>query len=90
MTSWYNSAYKERAPVAIDNVAGGGVPPASPANIDWQLTIPTTWTRFWDNILVNGYDVILTDVDGNLLQFERSTYIYASKRLVLQVNNMPT
>jgi hypothetical protein len=88
MTSWYNSAYKERAPIAINNNAGAGSPPASPTTIDWELTVPPTWTRFWDNILVSAFDVVLTDVDNNLLQFQRSTYIHASKRLVIQVNNM--
>ena len=89
MTSWYNSAWKERAPVAINFNAGAGAPPPGASNIDWELSIPSTWSRFWDNILVSGFDVILTDAHNNLLTFRRRTYTHATQSLILEVDNMP-
>ncbi len=87
--SWYNSAWKERIPIAVDYNAGTGSP--SGATADVEITVPVEWSRFWDNIRSDGFDVILTDNTGVTLlsQFQRQTFIYASKRLVLQADNVP-
>tara|TARA_Y100000310_G_scaffold337545_1_gene424851 strand:+ start:865 stop:1629 length:765 start_codon:yes stop_codon:yes gene_type:complete len=83
MGYWYDTAWKERAPVSVDILGGAG----SPALYDIQFTVPADWQRFWDNIKPDGFDVILTNADGDLLTFKRVSFTYASQALVLAVDN---
>lgn len=86
--SWYSTDYKERVPVAVDFNAGTGSP--SSAYADVQITVPKEWSRFWDNIRSDAFDVILTDHTGVEVYptFQRQTFILGSKRLILQADNV--
>ena len=83
MSSWYNSSWTSRIPVAVNCLGGGG----GSATVDISFTVPSKWSIFWDNIRVDGFDVILTSADGVLLSFKRNSYTHATKILELQVDN---
>jgi len=86
MGYWYDTAWKERAPVSVDILGGAG----SAGTYDIELTVPADWSQFWSNIRADAFDVILTDADGALLTFKRSAFTYATKSLTLQVDNFNT
>ena len=80
--SWYSASWARRAPIAVDNSAGGA------GAADVQITIPPSWDEFWDNVNVNGYDAIITGSDGaTLATFKRLTWTPANKLGVFQVDN---
>ena len=80
--SWYSSSWAKRAPIAVDNTGG------SSGGADVTITIPPGFDDFWDNVAVNGYDVIITGSDGaTLTTFKRLTWTPGSKQGVLQVDN---
>lgn len=86
--TWYDSAYKQRQPIAIDALTGDG----SQQNKDITVTIPKEWDLFWDNIRADAgfqmFDVVPVDVDGNLLSFERAAGADITTRtLVINIDN---
>jgi hypothetical protein len=81
--SWYDSAWKYRAPVSVDNTAGSG------GTKDWTLVLPNDWDHFWTNALANGYDVVLTSSDGlTKLAFDRSVWNTTTKAGTLRVDGV--
>lgn len=82
--TWFNENYKRRQIVAV-NATGGS---ETPTTIDVTLTIPQDWDDFWDNIRSNMYDVVLTDANGNPVQFQRRTANYANRILLLEVDGL--
>ena len=82
--AWYNSNFKDRYPVAI-NVLGG---PESAGNEDVQIVVPKDWDSFWSSIRPDGFDVVLTDSEGNQLNFQRVGYNYANRVLTLEADNV--
>jgi hypothetical protein len=58
MATWYDSAWKYRIPLSVDNSAGGT------GTYSFSLTIPRDLDHFWDYVQADGDDIILTDPDG--------------------------
>lgn len=79
--SWYSTGNLFRASVSINNSGG------SAGTKDWALTIPEDWDHFWDNVLANGFDVVLTSENGRTkLNFERQSWTKATQTGVLRVD----
>lgn len=81
--TWYNSNWKNRYPIAIDCLGGS----ESSGAIDVSIIFPKDWD-FWDKIRSDGFDIVLTDSMGVQLTFQRQTYNFANKDLVLQGDNI--
>ena len=81
--AWYSSDYKNRYPVAI-NVLGG---PETGGAHDVRIVVPKDWDDFWNNIRSDGFDIILTDANGNQQVFTRSTFNFANRSLTLDGQN---
>ena len=82
MASWYDTAWGNRWPIALQILGGSG-----PANYDLQIDIPKQWDKFWENIRADLYDVILTGPDGHsLLTFKRLTVDVPNRVLTLQAD----
>ena len=85
MSRWYNTAWKERAPVSVPILGGGG----GSGTYDVQFTVPSDWDQFWNNIRSgDAFDVILTSADGDLLTFKRVAFTFATRTLELAVDNL--
>lgn len=85
MGTTFSSNYTYMVPVAVYVSAGSE---GSPQSVDFQLTIPTDWDLFWTTIRSDGRDVVITDNDGKTKPaFSRSSFVYASRTLVLDVDN---
>ena len=82
--SWFDDDYKRRIPITVDGSAHTG----STAQV--EIDVPSDWDDFWDNILVNGYDIVVTDKSGdNILDFEK-VYTYSTRSLTIKVNQIST
>ena len=70
--SWFNSDYKYRAAISIDNHGGTN-------SIEVTVTIPTDWPQFWDVVLSSGNDAVVTLKDGvTVSTFKLSAWDYAA------------
>lgn len=58
--SWYDSDFRERAPISAVNTAGG-------ATKDVDVVIPKDWDAFWDEIDTAGAELRVTAADGYTL-----------------------
>ena len=85
--SWYSTNYKQRIPIAVKLEYVGGVPPAATQTKDIEVTIPSNFDAFWDNIKSDAFDVILVNHDNTILTFQRSAFNYSNRQLTLQVDN---
>lgn len=75
--SWYDDAYLYRAPILIEDAAGGDV----------TITVPADWDLFWDTIQADGDDIRVTQEDGiTLATYEWSTFTYASRAGVIDID----
>lgn len=80
--SWYDSSWKYRAAIAVDNLAGGA------GTSDVTVTIPPDWDEFWTKVLSTGIDVRIAAANGRQdLGFERITWTYATKTGVFEIIN---
>lgn len=86
--TWYDSDFKQRKPVAVDaSATGTGTTVAK----DVEIQIPDDWDLFWDNIRSDMFDVVVTDANGQLVDFKRKTGAdYSTRTLTLQVNDVST
>tara|TARA_Y100001963_G_scaffold159863_1_gene265800 strand:+ start:946 stop:1710 length:765 start_codon:yes stop_codon:yes gene_type:complete len=84
MGSWYNESWKYRYPIAVDVTGGSG----SSGLYDIETIIPSKWDAFWDNILSTGFDVLVTDANGNELTFKRTGFNYANKTMTITIRQM--
>lgn len=78
--SWYDSAWSNRHPVISDR---GGV------EGEWQITMPKNFDEFWDKIqdTTNGYDIIVTEQDGETLTtFDLSGFNHSTKTVTIRWN----
>lgn len=83
--TWYNEDYRRRQIIAIDATGGTGVS----ADIDFEVEIPPDWDDFWENIRSDFKDVVLTDSNGLLINFQRKTGAnYSTRTLTLQAYRM--
>ena len=79
--TWYDSAWKQRQPIAIDASATGDSA-VNPRDV--EVTIPSDWDLFWDNIRSDFFDVIAVSRTGELLNFARKSGAdYANRILTL-------
>ena len=82
--SWYNGSFNRRMPVTINASA------ASSGTHDFEVTIPTDWDDFWDNIRSDGNDIVLTDADGkSILNFQfKAGFNLPNRSLTLEAENI--
>ncbi len=77
--TWYKGKFlKERMPIAIDTslVASGSV--------QFEITIPTYWDDFWENVRSDGFDVSHGDQNGLIMTFQRVIMEYKHKSRIIQ------
>ena len=78
--SWFNSDYKYRAAISIDNHGGTN-------SIEVTVTIPTDWPQFWDVVLSSGNDAVVTLKDGvTVSTFKLSAWDYAANTGTIQID----
>jgi len=79
--SWFDAAWKRRAPMIVDLHAGSGT-------IDITMAIPSAaeWPAFWNNVMSNGNDVRVTDGTGTLLTYQLNSWDYSAKTGNIQVD----
>lgn len=83
--TWYDSAWRQRQPIAIDASATGDSA-VNPRDV--EVTIPSDWDLFWDNIRSDFFDVIVVSATGQLLDFSRKGGAnYSDRILTLQIDN---
>lgn len=56
--SWYDSDYKYRIPISVDNSASAS------ATYSFSMTIPKDLDQFWSYVQADGDDIVLTEADG--------------------------
>ena len=79
--SWYSKDFKRRVPITIDTSL------TSSGSFQFALTIPTTWDDFWDNVLSNGFDVVITDENGDsVATFERVSFNVSTRTGTFRCN----
>jgi hypothetical protein len=82
--TWYDSAWKQRQPIAIDASATGDSA-VNPRDV--EVTIPSDWDLFWDNIRSDFFDVIAVSATGQLLSFSRKSGAdFANRILTLEID----
>lgn len=82
--SWYEKDYRRRQIIAIDCTGGS----SGSATIDVTVEIPKDWDDFWENIRSDFKDVVLTDSNGLLVDFKRSSANYSTRTLTMQINDL--
>lgn len=81
--SWYNDTWKYRAPLAIDNTAGGA------GAADVTCVVPTDWDVFWDAVnQTDARDVRVCDSNGaTLLTYDLSGFNLSNRALTVEIDN---
>lgn len=81
--SWYNASWKYRAPLAIDNTAGGA------GSADATCALPADWDFFWSTInQTDGRDLRVCDSDGiTLLTYDLNGFNLANRALTVEIDN---
>jgi len=82
--TWYNSDFKNRYPVTIENTGGA----ETSGTIDVSISIPSDWDAFWENIRADGFDIVLTDSLGTQLTFKRATFTPATRTCTIEGDNI--
>jgi len=82
MGVWWNEEYIYRQPVTIDFST------VTTSTSDVTITVPPDWDLFWDTIRSDFKDVVLTDSNGTLLDFQRRSANYSTQLLVLEINDL--
>jgi hypothetical protein len=79
--SWYDSDYRYRSAISIDNHGGTNT-------IEVTASIPTDWPQFWDVVLSSGNDVVVTLKDGiTVSTFKLAAWDYAAKTGTIEIDN---
>jgi hypothetical protein len=84
MAVWFDENYLYRQPVTVDFSGVTG----SPTTKDVRITVPDDWDLFWDTIRSDFLDVVLTNEEGVVLDFQRTGANYSNRELKLEVNDM--
>jgi len=85
MGFWFSTDYVYRHPITLDFSTVNSIP----ANHDVEIVVPQDWDLFWDTIRSDFLDVVVTDVNGIVQQFQRKAGAnYANKTLTLQLDNI--
>lgn len=81
--SWYDSNYKYRLAITVDNTAGGA------GAADVTISIPYTLELFWSTVLSSGEDVRVTLGDGvTLATFDLDSFSKANKVGTIEIDNV--
>ena len=63
---------------------------SSAANYDFEVAIPEDWDDFWDNIRSDGFDIVVTNAEGEIVTFQfKAGFNLPNRSLSLQVQNYP-
>jgi hypothetical protein len=77
--------YSYRVPITCDmsGLSGSGVN-------DVQVTLPTVWSHFWDEIDASGHEIVVTTGDGttDVSKFDWSSFTKATKTGVLEIEDV--
>ena len=61
---------------------------SSAANYDFEVEIPQDWDDFWDNIRSDGFDIVVTNAEGEIVTFQfKAGFNLPNRSLSLQVDN---
>ena len=78
--TWFDSRWKHRAPIAVDNTSGA-------STIDISCSVPAEW-GFWSTVKSDGTDIRLVDADGStVLTYKVDDWNYANKIATLKIDN---
>jgi len=78
--TWYKQNFKRRMPIAIDTSL------VSSGSAQFEITIPTYWDDFWDNVRSDGFDVHMVDQNGLILTFQRVSWNTTTKLGLFRAN----
>ena len=78
--TWYDAAWRRRAPITVDLHGGAG-------DVDVSATIPPDFPAFWDNVMANGNDVRVTDTKGVALDFKLTSWNATNKTGVIEIDD---
>ena len=79
--SWFDKDFKRRMPLMVNTST------TPKGSYDFHYQVPEDWDDFWDNVLVNGYDVVITDKSGARVIFERFTWNHTTRQGFFRVAN---
>lgn len=80
--SWRASGDLYRAPMSVDNTAGGA------GAIDASGAVPAYWDHFWTTVQSTGNDVRVTAPDGTTLAtFDLQGFSVATKTCTVEIDN---
>lgn len=81
--SWFNTSWKYRAPLAIDNTAGGA------GAADVTCALPADWDAFWNYInQTDGRDLRVCDSNGiTLLTYDLNGFNLTARSLTIEIDN---
>lgn len=82
---WFDSNYSFRVPITLDFSGVSG----SPVLKDVEIVIPVDWDLFWKTIRSDFKDVVVTDAESNVVDFERHPSDYATRVLTLLLDAVP-
>ena len=77
--SWFNKDFKRRLPLVIDTSA------TSKGTIEFSFGVPEDYDDFWDNVRTDGFDVVLTDKNGEAFTFNRFTWNTTTRESLFRV-----
>lgn len=61
---------------------------SSAANYDFEVEIPQDWDDFWDNTRADGFDIVVTNAEGEIVTFQfKAGFNLPNRSLSLQVDN---
>ena len=78
--SWFNKDFKRRLPLVIDTSTTSKGPP-----IEFSFGVPEDYDDFWDNVRTDGFDVVLTDKNGEAFTFNRFTWNTTTRESLFRV-----
>ena len=82
MMSWFDSSWKRRAAITVNNHSGANT-------IDIEVSVPSTYAQFWDEIQADGDDVRVTLADGvTLATYKIDSFNYSNKVVNVHVDNV--
>jgi hypothetical protein len=80
--SWYDSSWKYRRAIAVNNIGGGA------GAADATLILDKDDDDFWGNVLSSGNDVRVTDADGRTLEtYDLNAVVVATRTGTIEIDN---
>lgn len=82
--TWWDDDFPFRVSVMLDGSFSG-------ANRDGEISIPTDWDEFWDNVgdTTNGYDIVIVDPGTNQpATFQLQSFTFANRDCVIELDGL--